>query len=561
MFIAHGEWLRKYAPWVLAGVLLLLLPSFVLLFSPTASVKREQSELPTIGGKPVNLSDFHRERTIVIGQVVMNTGRQPPRTLEAEDEFNIEAVQRLLLMRKAKELGIRASDEDVIRQIRGQRAFLNEQGQFDPGRYQRFTVYLNNLGVSESLLEEIMREQAVLSRLRALVTAGIKVTPTEMKLYYTPLHEETTIDYVELDTADYRQPIDIKDDQARAYYDQNREAFRKPAEVQVRYVYFTLADARKSVTLTDDEVSEYYERNQNKYLDAQKKPKPLSEVKDEVKKDLLDLRAERLAGDHATSFSVKLVQEPGGPRPDFAKTAAEFGVTPHETGFFSATDEVPGVKADRQFNQAALVLGPEMPFSDPVRGADGYYVMEYVASRPSRIPPFEEVKQQVIDHLKQRTAYEAIVKRGREDAAKVQQAVAAGKTFSAACTALALPVKTSPPFTAVGEATNFPVARTVQEVALGLATNAVSEFIPSATGGLFFHVKGRTPPKPDEFEQDRKMLAMQLLERDREALFTDWVNSLLAQERVDYKRKAPPPSRQPQPEVAEPGEEPAPAKS
>jgi len=54
---------------------------------------------------------------------------------------------------------------------------------------------------------------------------------------------------------------------------------------------------------------------------------------------------------------------------------------------------------------------------------------------------------------------------------------------------------------------------------------------------------------------------MQLLERYREALFTDWVNSLLAQERVDYKRKAPPPSRQPQPEVAEPGEEPAPAKS
>ena len=559
MFISHGERIRKYSPWILAGVLVLLLPGFVLLFSPSGSVKRERSELPTIGGKPVNQAEFQGEKTLLIAQVVMNTGRQPPRTAEVEDQLNIDAVHRLLLMRKAKELGIRATDEDVLRQIRGQRAFLNEQGQFDPGRYQRFAVYLNNLGVSEPLLEEIMREQVVLGRLRALVAGGAKVTPTELKLNYTPLHEQTTIDYVEFSIADYKAPIEIKDDEARAYYEQNKETLRKPAQVKVRYVYFTLDDARKSITLADDEIAEYYERNQNKYLDAQKKPRPLAEVKNEVKHDLLDLRAERLAGDRATGFSVKLVQEPGGPRPDFAKIATGFAVTPHETEFFSAGEAVPGVDADRQFNQAALALGPEVPFGDPVRGADGYYVPEYLASQPSRIPAFEEVKQPVIDRLKQRVAYEAIVKRGREDATKIQQAVAAGKSFSAACTGLGLKVKSAPPFTAVEEAKELPAARTVQEVALGMATNSVSEFIPTAKGGLFFHLKGRTPPKPEDFEKDKPALEAQILERDREVLFTDWINSLIVRERVDYKRKASPATREPLPEQTEPAEEPAPA--
>ena len=115
-----------------------------------------------------------------------------------------------------------------------------------------------------------------------------------------PLREQAIIDYVEFNAADRKEPFDVKDDDAKAFYEQNQEKFRKPALVKVRYVYFTIPDARKSVTLGDDEITEYYDRNKDKYLDAEKKPKPLADVKDEVKKDLLDLRADRLAGDRAT---------------------------------------------------------------------------------------------------------------------------------------------------------------------------------------------------------------------------------------------------------------------
>jgi len=561
MFIAHGEWLRKYAPWILAGVLLLLLPGFILLFSPTASVKQQRSQLPTIGGKPVNLTEFQNARNTVVTTIIMSRGRQPARTAEFEDEINIGAIQRLVMLRKAKELGIRVNDDDVVRQIRSISLLQNEQKQFDPNNYQRYIIYLNNLGVSESQFEEAIREQLMLSRLRMLVTSGVKVTPTALQLAYTPLHEQTTIDYVEFNAADQKGPFDIKDDEARAFYQQNQEKFRTPAMVKVRYVHFPVSDARKSVTLGDDEIAEYYERNKETYLDAGKKPKPLADVKDKVKKDLLDLRAERLAGDRATGFSVKLVREPGATRPDFAKIAAESGLAPKETDFFGLTNSVSGVTAGLQFNQAAFALGPEMPFSDPVRGEDGYYVLEYVASKPSEIPTFEQVKEQVIERIRRLRAYEATVKQGRELDIKVKNAVTAGKKFTDACASFGIKARTFGPFTYAEETTNFPHASQVKEVVLGMPTNSVSDFVPTPTGGLFFHLKERTPPKPEAFEKEKHQLEAQLLEQDREALFQDWANSLLRAEHVDYKRKARPVPQEPPVEEPEPApaSQPAPA--
>jgi peptidyl-prolyl cis-trans isomerase D len=560
MFIAHGEWLRKYAHWILAGVLVLLVPGFVMLFSPSANVRQQRSQLPTINDKPVNLAEFQNERATALAEVTLNRGRQPAHTARLDDELKMRTVQRLILLRKARELGIRVTDDEVVGQIRVLAPLQDEQHQFDPGRYQRYIIYLNNLGISEMEYEQIIREQLMLGQLRALVGAAAKVTPTELQLAYAPPHEETTIDYVEFNAADHKEPIEVKDDEARAFYTQNLEKFRKPAMAKVRYVYFTISDARKSVTIGDDEVAEYYDRNKTKYVDDTKKPKPLADVKDAVKKDLLDLRAERLAGDRATGFSVKLVHEPGTPSPDFAKIAADSGVTPQVTDFFDLHSPAGGVGTNQQFNQAAFALGPDMPFSDPVRGKDGYYVLEYVARQPSEIPPFEQVKDKVVDVIKRQRAYEATAKQGRELDTKVKDAVAAGKSFPDVCASLGLKPRSFGPFTLMDETTNFPSASRVKEIAVGMATNAVSDFIPTATGGLFFQLKQRTPPKPEDFEKDKRQLEAQLLEENREALFQDWANTLVRDEHVDYRIKTPPPQPQEQPaEEPEPAPQPVPA--
>ena len=114
MFIAHGERVRKYMPWILAGVLVLMLPGFLIMFGPSGSVKQQRSQLPTLGGKPVDFAEFQAARDAVMTDIIMSSGHRPPGTLQVEDEINIRAIQRLILLRKAGELGLRASDTSLL---------------------------------------------------------------------------------------------------------------------------------------------------------------------------------------------------------------------------------------------------------------------------------------------------------------------------------------------------------------------------------------------------------------------------------------------------------------
>jgi peptidyl-prolyl cis-trans isomerase D len=563
MFISTHDLVRKHGPLIL-GIILAVSVGMGLLFTPSGSImgrRQQRGGLPTIRGKPVNFAEFQSVRNNVLAAIAMSRGRQPVRTATFEDDLNIQALQDLVLMHKAKELGVRVTDEEVVRQIRALPVMINEQTkQFDPNNYQRYLIFLNNLNIGEAQLEDVIRQELTRAHLRAIISSAAEVTPAELQLSYNMLEEQTKIDYVELDAADHKDASEVSDGEARTYYGVNQEKFRTPATVKVRYAYFTISDARKSVTIADDDISEYYERNKSRYVDASGKPKLLADVKDDLRKDLLDLRAERLAGDHATAFSVKLVPQPGAPSPDFTKIAADAGLTARETDFFGLRAAVNGVDAGPEFNQAAFALGPEMPFSDPVRGKDGYYVLAYVASKPSEIPPFEEVKAQVVDHIRQQHAYDATVKQGRELDAKVKAAVAAGKSFSDACASYGLTAKTSEPFTFTGGATNLPYANSIKEIALGMATNAVSDFLATPTGGIFFHLRQREPAKPLELDsQASKLLQAQLLQQSRQALFEDWANSVMRAEQVDYKRRVPPAQQRSPSGETEPAEQPAPA--
>ena len=548
MFIAHGEWVRKHARWVMAGILVLLIPGFVALFTTTGSTARRDADMPTIKGKPVNTTEYDNARNSVMAQYIINTGRQLPRTQAFDDTVKQDAVVRMVLLRKAKEWGITVSDSELIQEIRNQAIFFNESKQFDPERYQRFIIFLNNFGISEARFEAIIREELIISHLQGLVASAVKVTPQEVDLAYVPLHEKIWIDLVQYNAASNSLPVTVTDDEARAFYEKNKESYRIPKQVKVRYAYFASSNTEASVKLTDSDIKDFYDRTKTKYAGTNNVPKPLDAVKDQVKADLLKLRADRAAQDRATELTVKLVQEPGAARPDFVKLCSGAGVLPHETGFFGPADKLPGILAGPQFNQTAFSLTADVPFSDPVPSEGGYYVLEFLASKPSEIPPFEQIKTQVVSELKLQKSYDATVKKAQEDAAQVKKLVTAGKTFAAACADLKLKIEPRGPFTLSEEKPELPSAARVQQEALGMETNAISGFIPTDDGGLFFHLKQRKLPEPSEVKSNSMRFAQEVLQRDRQAMFNSWIAAVIRDENVNFGRMRSREQQQPEPE-------------
>lgn len=538
MFIAHGEFVRKNLRWLLAGVLVLLIPGFVALFTHTGDSGRKQAgDLPTIDGKPVNPAELQDARNAVRAQYLLRTGREIQRTPAIEDEITQQAVVRIVLLRKARALGIRVSDDEILQQVQSQPLFQNENRQFDPERYRQAMVYLAQRGLTEATFEAVLRDELTLARLQALVAGGVNVTPQQLARSYAPLHERMTIELVKLDVADEPASAPVTDDEARAYYEKSKEAFRLPARVRVRYAHFTISAAKQSIQLADADIAEYFERNKIKYTGTNNVPATLDAVKDEVRAELLALRAERLASDRATELSVKLVQPEGATAPDFAKLAAEAGAEVRETTPFAARDKAPGVEAGPQFNQAAFALTADAPVSDALQGKDGFYVLQLLERLPSAVPAFEDVKAKVVERLQRERALQVVHARGRDAAAKAKQAVAAGKSFADACRELKLKVTTPAPFSATDETPTVPAAGQIKQLAIGMATNSVSDFIPTETGGVFFHLTGRAAPDPTLFEKDKEMLATRTLAQHRQAIFDGWINELIKQQQVTFGRQ------------------------
>jgi peptidyl-prolyl cis-trans isomerase D len=550
MFIAHGEKIRKNARWIMAAVLLLLIPGFIALFTTATATSRREADLPTVKGKAVNAAEFERARETVVAQLTMS-GQRIQHTPQLEDEIDRFAVQNMLLLRKAKELGVHVTDEQVIAAIQSQPFFLTKQGQFDPERYRNYLIYLNGHGISEGRFEEVMRQQLTVDHLRELIGSAAKVTPAEVELSYSPLHERVSIDYVQFDVADHSEKIEVTDADARDFYEKNKNTFRTPAQMKVRYVLFRFDEIEPTLTITDAELSDYYERTKSQRSETNDIAEPFDEIKDELHDELLKFRTDRATADRSTEFSIKLIPEPGAPAPDFAKVAADADLEVHETDFFGPTNQVAGAEAGIAFNQAAFTLTSDNRFSDPVPGDDGYYVLEFVAKKPAEIPPFESVKEDIKHRITAMRTLDATVRRGQDALTKARELMKTGKTFDKACAELKLKIESPPPFTISDEKPALPVPQRMQETVLGMATNAVSEFLQTPTGGLFFHLKERESPELPHPEKDLKQASEQILQRNRQAIFQDWVVALMREQNVQMPR---PRAAAPASETSEPSE-------
>ncbi|MCG3150427.1 MAG: Chaperone SurA [Verrucomicrobiae bacterium] len=532
MFIAHGHKVRKHARWIMAGVLLLLIPSFVMLFTQSRESDRRAGELPIVRGKPVNAAAFEQMKDLVRAQYVVLRGRDVGRTAQMQDQIKQEAVIQMLLLEKAQAMGVSVSEPELQNAFLSQPVFQNSAGQFDRERLQQFLIVLNNNGVSEGMFEEVLRQRLIIEKLQALVASAAKATPTAVLQAYQPLHESLTVDLVQFDVADYHEPVVVSNELVRTYYDQNQESFRVPAKVKVQYAAFTAEAARPQVKLTDDELTDFYTRNQFRYAGTNAVPPTLEAVKPQVQAELLNLRADRAAADRATEFSVTLAQQT---KPDFAKVCTEFGVKPVTTEYISAFDPVPGITNFPDFAAQAHHLSPSQPISDPLGTSNTYYVLEFIDAKPSHIPPFEEVQTEVAEQVKRIRTYAATLQRAEQTITELKKLITAGKTFAQACAALKLKIETPPPFTVADEKVTLPGGGRIQQASLAMPVGAVSDLIGTATGGLVFHLRERKPADVAAFEKDREMITRQILQRDRSALFNDWIQALVHAEQVDFK--------------------------
>jgi len=183
--------------------------------------------------------------------------------------------------------------------------------------------------------------------------------------------------------------------------------------------------------------------------------------------------------------------------------------------------------APAAFTQAAFQLTADTPFSRPVAGPEGVYILALQANLPSEIPPLEKIQGKVTEDLKMRLATLTAQRVGTNFAHQLPIQMATGKSFGAVGFADGLTPLVLSPFSLssqdLPELGGHATANQVKEVALTTPIGTASGFVPTDDGGFLLYVQSRLPVDQEKMAAEMPQFTEELRQRRSEQSFNDWV--------------------------------------
>jgi peptidyl-prolyl cis-trans isomerase D len=288
-----------------------------------------------------------------------------PRQLQLAHMVLRGLVDQRAMYQRAVDLGLKASDAEVIDLLTHEDVFKDETGKFSEEVFNR---YLDSQGYTEASFMEEVRRNVTLQKLRRFVADTAVVSSKEAELDYKLQETKIDVEFLRFDPS----KIDVKVEPAeidklladeagkkrvKEYYDQNPHEFNQPEQVKARHILVAFKGAR------------------NATADAEKR------TKDEAKK-----RADEVAAK---------AQAPGA---DFAALATQYtdeaaGKTRGgDLGFFTKD------KMDKAFADAAWALEPGK-VSGVVESPFGFHVIKVEEKKAAVSTKLEDAQRKIAEQL------------------------------------------------------------------------------------------------------------------------------------------------------------------
>ncbi len=290
--------------------------------------------------------------------------------------------------------------------------------------------------------------------------------------------EQVRIAYIEVDPERFRDQVEASEEEMRAYYEENLDRYEVKKQVKARHILFRLpedaseeneGEVRKRALEVLEQVkaggdfpelarthSEGPTRDEGGELGwfssgemvepfeeaafgmkpgeisdpvktrfgyhiievedvREARTKPLEEVREEIRENLLELAAADLAHEQALTLIDQMPYEV-----DLPAYAEEQDLPVETSPFFSRNDEIPGLGGGDRLQEVVFSLEPEA-VSDVIEHQGRFYLFQVIEKKDPYLPELEEVAEQVREDLvlerareKARSEAERLLKRLRE---------------------------------------------------------------------------------------------------------------------------------------------------
>jgi peptidyl-prolyl cis-trans isomerase D len=426
----------------------------------------------------------------------------------------------------------------------------------------------------------------------------VSTNEIEIKDYYEKHKEEfriptfIQIQYLLFRPSDFESKVQVSLDEAKRYYDSRKDAFKIPKQVRARDILIKAgpqdtSDQLEAKKKKAEEILEKAKKTKDfgslakQYSEAEnaskggdlgwiqkgrfgeqaesilfsmktgdlsgvlaardgfhilkveevkeEKQKSFEEVKDQILQTLRKEKASAEASKKADDAFYSLFR----PR-DLEGYAREKDVLIRTTGLFKEGDEIPDIGRNLLFYSSAfsLRLGEISPV---VNIPPNFYILKLVNKKDSRIPPLDEVKEEVRRKVIETKSEE----KARQVAEDLLNQIRTGKNIREVAREKGYPLEETGFFTrTAGVVAKMGPARELMGILASLTEkNPVAREVLKTKDGYFVvSLSGHEPADQSKFQSVKKNLEKRLIYQKQEEAFQNWLSQLRSKAKIDINK-------------------------
>ncbi|GAA5233794.1 SurA N-terminal domain-containing protein [Verticiella sediminum] len=400
------ELVRNHKRWMLLLVLILILPSFVFfgIEGYTRFMEGDRA-VARVAGEPISIQEYESARRDQLDRarqalgaqfdpMVFDTPEQRQRTLDALIDTRVIAA--------AMVEGRYTVSDNALRQAIATLPQAQENGRFDPARYQQF---LAMQGLSPGQFESYMRYDLARSQVLDPVLESASAPQRIVTDLLASMQQERTVRVRRFEAEDYRASAQVSDEDVQKYYEANAARFQRPETVDAQYVLLDGAAVLKDVSVSDDALASYYEQNKNRYTSPERRRVSHILIQPEGQGEA----AVAAARAEAEALLGKLRAQPDS-FAEVAREASQDSGTAAQGGDLGWLDRGMMVPA---FENAAFAL-KQGEISEPVQTDFGIHLIKADEVQPSQVQPLAEVRDRLLEEIRNQQAGERFGEAARQ---------------------------------------------------------------------------------------------------------------------------------------------------
>ena len=299
-------------------------------------------------------------------------------------------IERELLAQAAIKAGYRVGDALLAEQIKGEEGFQRD-GQFSKQIYEQ---YVRSQGLTSTGFEARMARSLLLGQLNAGVLDSALVTKKDVESHIRLRDQKRDLGYMLIPVTQFEASVTVADDKIKDYFERNRDRFVQPEEVSVEYVEIQSADQLGKVSVTEAELKQFYDEQKDQFgVGEERRTRHILIAADKAKDPSGDkglARAQALLARAQTGESFEELAKKNSEDPGSANSGGDLGFISHD-------------QMDKAFTDAAFAL-TKGDVSAPVKTSYGYHLIKVDDIRAGSLKPFEQVRGDIEQRVKNKKA-------------------------------------------------------------------------------------------------------------------------------------------------------------